>query len=219
MTTSAQHKLGRRLLRILLPQAKERATKEALIWQPMSALGRAQAPYLRLDNVDTVLIYQAAKGGWHGDVVLKQVPDGVPNVLGTPVENPCPTREMATDLVVNLLAQIIGTERAGNHPPLIALPAFLFHGYEVNLLSEILEQIPGYESVERALNRLAQMERELFPNGVPDSHLTLDGGDSRIFLAVIHMATKTGVFRYPAKEDQEPTDGPRWYDANATMKE
>lgn len=201
---------GRRLLRILLPRAEERSKTAGYSWKPMSALGRAQSPYLRVDNIDAVMIYQAPKGGWHGDVVMKQVPVGIPNVLGTPVENPCPSREMAVDMAVSLLAQIIGGERIkGAVPPPIALPAFLFHGYEVNLVSDILELIPGYESTEHALKRLGEIEHELFPVGVPHDELRLEDERFRSFMAVVHMAVKTGVYRYPPKRDSEPTaEGP-----------
>lgn len=196
---------GRRLLQILLPRAKERLKDAEHSWQPMSALGRAQAPYLKIENVEAVMIYQAPKGGWHGDVVLKEVPDGVPNVLGTPVEHPCPTREMAVDMAIGLLVQIMATKEL---PPPVALPAFLFHGCEIHLVSDILEQIPGYESVEHALKRLGEIEHELFPSGIPEE-FTLKGEEAASLMAVVHMAAKNGVYRYPPKEDREPSpEGP-----------
>ena len=195
---------GRRLLQILLPRAREQLANGKATWQPMSALGRAQAPYLRIDNVDAVMIYQAPKGGWHGDVVLRSVPDGVPNVLGSPVENPCPTREMAVELVTGLLAQIIGSEDTAKE---MGPPAFLFHGFEFTLIPELMMIAPAYESVDHALNRLAETEREVFPTGVPTDEIVIDGGKARL-ISVIYMAAKTGVFRYPPKLDAEPGAGP-----------
>lgn len=198
---------GRRLLRILIPRAEALMKKGGYSWTPMSALGRAQAPYLRLDNIDAALIYQAPKGGWHGDLLLKEVPVGVANVLGTPVQNPCPTREMAVEVTVGLLAQIMGG--TDHLLPAVALPVFLYYGVEINLISDILEQIPGYDSVEDALTRLGELERELFPGGIPDEW-TLEGEPAKSLAAVAHMAAKTGVFRYPPKEDSEPSpEGPR----------
>ena len=196
---------GRRLLKILLPRAKELLAEKKLSWQPMSGLGRAQAPYLRIDNVDAVIIYQAPKGGWHGDVVLRSVPPGVPDTLGSPVENPCPTRESAVELVTGLLAQIMGGDAAAMEA---GPPVFLFHGFEFSLMPELLEIAPAHTSVERALIRLAEIERTLFPNGVPDGEIALEGEPLARLVSVIYMAAKTGVFRYPPKFDAEPGEGP-----------
>src|SRR6476661_4921942 len=104
MSSRLQMVAGRRLLQILLPRAKAKAAKDNPTYRPISALGRAQMPHLRIDNVEAVLIYQAPKGGWHGDVVLRKVPPGVPDILGSPVDNPRPTREMAVESTTALLA-------------------------------------------------------------------------------------------------------------------
>jgi hypothetical protein len=204
---SSDLRAGRRLLQILLPVARAQASNHT--YRPMSGLGRAQAPYLRIANVEAVLVYQAPKGGWHGDVLLHSVPPGVPNVLGTPVERPCPTRDMAVDVVTGLLAQIIGGEKEVDKIE-IGPPIFLFHGYEIALVPELLAQIPGYETVEHALIRLAEIEKRLFPHGVPRGELNLGDDAGRWLLTVLHMAACSGVFRYPPKEDTAPTEhGPR----------
>lgn len=197
---------GRRLLQILLPRAKELLAKqEKHSWQPMSGLGRAMGPYLRIDNVDAVMIYQAPKGGWHGDVVLRSVPPGVPNTLGSPVENPCPTRELAVELATGLLAQIIGGVDAGTET---GPPVFLFHGFEFTLMPELMKLAPACESVEHALSRLAEIEQTVFPDRIPNTQITLEGEPLVRLMAVIYMAAKTGVFRYPPKLDAEPGEGP-----------
>jgi hypothetical protein len=72
---------GRRLLKELLPWARSEAKKDSLKFEPKSALGRASMSHVSEDKLDAVMIYPAPKGGWHGDVVLKGVPPGVPDAF------------------------------------------------------------------------------------------------------------------------------------------
>lgn len=52
-----------------------------------SPFAASTSPYLKLENVLGVHIHHNGSG-WIGDVILGNVPDGVPNVLGTPEKMP-----------------------------------------------------------------------------------------------------------------------------------
>jgi hypothetical protein len=53
-----------------LPIARARLN-EVDRFELASPLGEAQLPYVTEDNLSAILIYQAPKGGWHADLLLK----------------------------------------------------------------------------------------------------------------------------------------------------
>ena len=50
---------------------------------------------MRIDNLSELHIYCEAMDRWHADFVLRTVPPGLPNVIGSPVKHPCRSREEA----------------------------------------------------------------------------------------------------------------------------
>lgn len=203
-TGYADFKAGRRLLRTLLPRAQKlhaEAKDDAKKWVAGTPLGRSFGTVLRLENLDAIIIHEGELGGWITDFYFKDVPLGVSNVIGTPVETPMPTRKMAQDKAVEMLhALIIATEQAAGQT---TTPVFLFHGFAVELSPDALEFVANlgakYSSEEAAVEHIEAMTRRVFPSGIPQE-LYLCGDTLADFMTVIHMAALTGLIRYPLRE-------------------
>jgi hypothetical protein len=198
--------VGRRLLKTLLPRAREGYAQNNSKWEPSSALGTAIDRFMRIDNVEAILIYEANLGGWHADFLLKKVDPGVANIVGTPVEDPLPSRQAAQERAEDMLMGFMAAEEQAKAAPeaVPAPPAFLFHGFPVELTPELLNVIgDGYSSEQRAVQGVEEMIKRVFPDGVPESRkgntITLQGEPLADFMAILHMAALSGVFRYPPR--------------------
>lgn len=206
---------GRRLLRQLLPWARAEARKPEFEVKLGSALGETTAAYVREDNLDALMIYPAPKGGWHADVVLKHVPPGIPNVMGTRVEQPLRTRAEAEEAGKSLLIFMVKLcERAKSTGD----PVFLLHGWAFTLSLKVFElalkAMPegaggpsgGYETKEQAIERIEDVLAELCPDGFDGEAFN---GWSPIrkarLLGVLTVAALTGVYVYPPRHDASPS--------------
>lgn len=202
---------GRQRLVAWLEQAKEDA-REVLKAEYGTPLGRAQSSYLSYDKLDMVLIYPAPKGGWHADVVLKDMPPGIPNSIGTRVETPCKTREEAEMAGRGILAGIVAQiEQNGKQEPLP--PVFLLHGWKFPLIPGFfmfaLRAMPagfnGYGSPLQAAVRIEQALGELCPRGFDGHEFNGWSQDKKAeLLSVLHIAVLSGLFCYPMRKDGEP---------------
>ncbi len=210
---------GRRLLRELLPWAKAEANKGGGLHIPRSPLGRTTTAYVTHDNMDALMIYQAPLGGWHADVVLKRMPQGVPNVIGTPAGQPKRTRleaeETGKELLVMLCA--IANQNAASTEAKPE-PVFLLHGVAIRLSSQVYDiastLMPegaggpngGWDTKEIAISRIEGIVAELFPKGfslAAANALSLQGKAE--LMTVLSIAALTGVFAYPPRTDATPS--------------
>lgn len=206
---------ARALLAKLLPHAKaELLTSENRVEQA-SGVGKAQAPYLREDNLAGVFIRPAALGGWHADVKLKQVPAGVADTLGTPARMPCRSRGEAMRAAVGLLCFILAVEAQRKEDPAPAPRVFAYFGCETTLPEDILRFMEAttaehphlrYGSVARAWERLDEITLELFPSDkvTLEGLQALDREPYAKLMTVLLMAALEGVFRYPEPRAAPP---------------
>ena len=117
-----------------VPEFMERA--EALLsagfvdeLRVVSALCANTLDHLLVQYLEAVRIYPAPAGGYHGDLMFYNVPDGAPNVLGTATTCPEPTRAAAEDKVVRMLAMLIYRQsRRSFQPPAPDHVIFEFYG-------------------------------------------------------------------------------------------
>lgn len=97
--------------------------------------------YWQLKNASGVHVYHQ-DGGWHADMVFKDLPEGIPTVIGTPA--PLPTRAEAIESVVGMMA--ICAQRDNVPPPAheATMRWFRFDEHEVpvhpKLLADYVEQ-------------------------------------------------------------------------------
>lgn len=76
--------------------------------QPTSHMGGSVLQLIKTKNLDAIVVYEN-RHGWYADVVLKGLPTGIPNVMGTPTSEPLATRDEAEKSAVQLLKTILRT--------------------------------------------------------------------------------------------------------------
>lgn len=193
-----------------LPWARGEARKTDGQLEPESALGDASFSALRDEAMlEAILIYQGINGGWHGDIVLKDMPRGMPNVLGSPVGEPHRTRHQAEKsvrlLLVGLLRKIAENQASGE-PPKSAV--FLYYGHPFKLSHEafkMIDRMKWVQSEEDALRRIEDVTTRLLPNGATrEAWEALAQPQRAQVMMAIHLAAATGISRYPVLPHRPP---------------
>ena len=90
-----QIRQGEALLATLLPECRAELARHSIGARPLSAVAQVQWRYFHERHLRAVCVYEGPKGGWYADLLLRDVPDGVPNAIGTPVQTPHATRDAA----------------------------------------------------------------------------------------------------------------------------
>lgn len=206
---------GRKLLRDLLPWARAEARKGDVKYEDRSLLGRTTMSYVAEDNLEALSIYPAPMGGWHADLVLKHVPPGVPNVIGSPVGQPHATRAAAEASAKALLVGAL-TIAKQNREATVAKrpPVFILNGWSCELLPRLyeaaLKHFPSragcYSSKETAVERIEEVLQELCPDGFDGKAFNGWGAEKKSrLLGVLHVAALTGIYVYPLRRDATPS--------------
>lgn len=168
------------------------------------------------DRLRAVCIYPAPMGGWHADVVFKNMPPGVPDTVGTSVGSPKPTREKALETGRDLLHLALATARqnaTGPHYPKPP-PAFILHGSVFILKPEILAKyaaqkpapVPGFDPRTFALHLIASILDDFCPQGFNgDVFNAWPAPKKALLLGAIHLAALAGVTRFPPPEVASPS--------------
>ncbi len=211
--TDEERRQGVRRLRLLLPAAlaKLRHTPPAKVWTQLMA---AQARYVTRDNFQALMVTPGAKGGWDVDLQLRFVPPGVANTIGSPVENPYPTREAAEAAAGGYLLFALALERdviAGTTP--VASPTFLFYGASIWLQEALMDRLksicpngpPPDWTVEHFRGEIEAFVAEHFPAGVSkDTMDALPQASMARLMSLLHMAAFIGVLVHPPREPGSP---------------
>ncbi len=207
---------GMRRLEQMLPAARAKAAEGGKI-KNESELLRAQLPFIREENFLAVVVYPAPKGGWHADLVLKNVPPGYPDRVGTPVQAPCRSKIEAHEFAQGLLASALilaarNADGGGDGAP--SKLVFLLDEWAIDLEPQVFERLSalrhlggleGYGAKQAAHERVASMVAQYFPEGVSRRALEdLPHDDYARVAAVLHMAALNGVYAYPPRLDAAP---------------
>lgn len=211
----AVYRAGERRLRELLPWARAESRKGDNSLDVKSALGGAAVTYVTEDNLDAFLIYEGPRGGWHADIVLKSVPPGLPDTFGTKVEAPCRTRAEAEATGKDILVSLLATAAKNSaEPPAKAEPVFILNGWKFPLFSEplVIGRAMGLDDYGTKLQAYARVERvldELCPEGFDGHAFNKWPLDKQAqLLAVLSIATLSGLFVYPMRQDAPPSSAP-----------
>jgi hypothetical protein len=104
--TDKQMNDGRARLKRLLPDAEAYARNNLrnpdIQMQFTSDRGIATHNHIRVDNFRSLVVYRTSRG-WYADLLLKKVPAGVSDVLGTPMTMPHETKEEAENAAEGIL--------------------------------------------------------------------------------------------------------------------
>jgi len=151
----------------------------------------------QLSKASGVHVYQQ-DGGWHADLVFKDLPVGVPSVIGTP--EPVATRAEAIESVVRMMS--ICAQRDG-----VPLPApagemrwFRFDEHEVpihaGLLADYVEQAKGLNTNPDDLIEDLEAIRLEITGGSPVTAMEWDAADfdTRYHaIKLCHIAMANGI--------------------------
>ncbi|MCJ2026445.1 hypothetical protein [Methylobacterium sp. J-067] len=138
----------------------------------VTARAEASMPYWRLSNVAGVHVYRMAEG-WHADLAFRNLPVGVPALVGSAV--PWGTREEALACAVRQLTLCQGREEIPLPETVDTWPLFVFDHVEMPIEPS---EIPGMvESLaregygdEQVVGRLAYLRQAI----AGDEPLTLE---------------------------------------------
>lgn len=197
--TEAEKAEGRRLLAELLPLARDMAEQVQLRAVPTPGVAEQTAAYARIDNVDFVHVYEVEGHGWLADAYFKEAPEGGSNVIGTPVHQPCPSREEALRFAVVMLSMLVSAEKAPMAPA--AAPfnlcgaTFFLPGELVQRLEPMVKMDP--RSRDEVLERLGELVEEIFPGGVtPEAIRALPPEAMMILVTNCTIALARGITSY-----------------------
>lgn len=100
---------GKKLLaRVLEKLRRERSFEDHFELKPYSADAHAMFAHLRVRNLKSIIIRQNKEGYWTGDLLLKRVPHGVPDVIGVPEHAPFWPYKTRQDVLSMILLTIKG---------------------------------------------------------------------------------------------------------------
>jgi hypothetical protein len=193
-----------------MPEAVKRAPELSGFTSQQSALGENTMKYLHVNRLTGVHVYQGERGGWYFDLSFKDLPAGVPNIIGQPVAFPLETREQAIDGAVSMIAVLINRKDEAPAPEEGAMALFPFDDVVLQLPSEMIEAIknapipppePGY-----ARTRLDEIRDEVWGGGPLTAEIMdrLDREQRARVLAVVAMAICEGIVRWPQFEEGVP---------------
>jgi hypothetical protein len=206
-----ERQLARELLEELMPQARERADEligDVTLIRAESQIGETTLPWCRIENVWGVRLYPAQFGGWHADILLQGVPEGLPDALGTPASNPAPTRGEALIIAVELVAMAIAKSRREPAPEKPKHLIFDFHDFEIRIPVEVYDQVRPLaladpRTREMMLERLAEITEEVFGSGVTETAMNALSEEARNrLMMVVLLSLAKNIFRYPVRADE-----------------
>lgn len=203
-----QMEVGRRLLKRLLPQAKEQATSTSTSAEVVSEVAKALVSHLTIDKLDAVVISEATLGGWHADLVFRDLPIGVASVIGSPVQTPLSSWSEANDLAVRLLAYVIQAIDHSDHSE--QPPVFEFYNLIFPLNPEILQELVA-RGIREFLSGAQVIAKLREFDSVRTEKLFERESETRqqLLWARVHMAASFGLFRYPEISPLAPASSTR----------
>lgn len=112
--------------------------------EPASLLGQSLTAHLKRANLEALVIHHRPKG-WTADVLLKDLPVGLPNTLGTPESMPMKTREEAVQagaaLVKVIALQIKENDLSQGQAPMADKRYFQIEGFELSMPAAAIEAL------------------------------------------------------------------------------
>jgi len=213
--TDKQMKDGRARLKRLLPEARAYARKAIrdpnIQMKVNTTRAMATQRFIVVDNFRALVVYRTSRG-WYADLLLKNVPPGVSDVMGTPLSMPHTTREEADEAAVLILNSmclqsimnegVVGDVSKGDVRP------FALFNFTRNLPGEAVDlcipvmAITGQTVLEARSYALARMEEACARIGIDTSTTAKDmadmsDSDQEEIFRLCCMIAATGCVEFP----------------------
>lgn len=161
-----------------------------------------------------LIVHQVATG-WNVDLIFKDMPPGISNMIGTPVDLPHRTKEEAEDHSIKLVTFALDCHRQQLKNPNKHPPAFVLYNFPLDLSPAIYEamiaELPkgfpiraiSYGSVANACRRIEEILDEVLPGLARNPKLLyrrfnkLSHDEKIRIMSVLHIAALSNVTRYP----------------------
>ena len=209
--TEAESRKAVTMLRSVMAAAEKEAGDLSIMLAESSPIGRMAMKHYSRANLMGLHIYHRLPWGWYADVLLKDVPAGVPDAIGVPIRSPLASEEEAHKAGVSLVAFVIAVERwraeGALGDTLDDELRFDFYGIYLGLIPEAIQIAAliadrmGYErSTDDCYKRLDEMKTTLFGTGgiAPKAFDALPETDRLRLLVVIAYSISKGILRCPA---------------------
>jgi hypothetical protein len=205
--SEAELEAGRRLLRRLLPRAIKDVKDGIYRADTTNLMSDALATNITLDNLDAIIIHEGEADGYLAELTFKDMPPGFPVALGTPVEEPHGSRQVAQDSAFGLLGTVIAMIFQAEGKPKQP-PQFIYHDWVVGLMPELLDAlinrgIRNSLGMDEAFRRLRDFDIKHPAVSKDDIH-RLEESSRKLLFTRIHMAAALGIFRYPEIKAKAP---------------
>lgn len=159
--------------------------------QTMTTQAATSSPHWILANVVGVHVYEV-RGGWNADLAFKDLPLGVPTVIGNAV--PCTSRKEALESAVRQLSLCDEREKAYRDRPCDTFRWFVFDEIEVPVDPAYLSRVAADmaragETTEQLLEEFARL-RFAISGDEPVTHDGLKAADREDQMRVIRVCEK-----------------------------
>jgi hypothetical protein len=216
-------KEGRRRLKEMLARARAEAkkTEGGSALQANSVLGQSVMSHIRESNLGALVVYEDGPGKWYGDLVLKGLPPGVPDILGTPTSTPRSSQKEALRdayyILVGILRAIHERETTPREKPQEDQRVFRLYDFEftlpgeavdtvfgLSIVSDLAEDYSGDDALDfvrrkvEAITKGEELTDELLDTATEDQKAHL--------MAAMATALAHGEFSYPRRETSHPPE-------------
>ena len=124
-------------------KAEARKVKPEQSMKAHSVLGKSVMSRIKSKNFDALIVYEDGPGKWYGDLILKGMPSGVPDSLGTATSTPRSSPQEATNdcymILVGILRAMNERDNSSHDKALEDIRVFDIHGIEFSVPGEAVD--------------------------------------------------------------------------------
>lgn len=219
--SKAEIKDGVRRLKALKARFKSEKSLDGKIGDA-SPLASSLFAHLTPGNFRAVVVYRRSRG-WYADVLLKDLPAGIPDAIGTPLNHPHASREEAEEAAwVNfrmVMHQAVTNEAANADGPRQDVRVFDLHGMAFRLPGRLVDELAAMATmlsegqmgtVKEARQRMAGHLEEIMGSDTfieEKWEAATDQQRNRVMASMIQQMV-LGSARYPPNDIEPTTDEP-----------
>ena len=96
---------GKKALKRALIDSRSYAVDPQAALKSLTAATDILDPFIKVKNLMSLVLHKV-EGGWAADFILKKVPAGFPDVIGTPTHSPLPSKREAYQSACYIISDI-----------------------------------------------------------------------------------------------------------------